>query len=220
MNPEIRKPIEFSRERRAYYEGRLWEEAEHLAETKAVLKKRQAELYDLLHKGNKSEDFNKIRKLEDEYWGIPDSLTEVEEKEAQVQDLLLRLDEGSVDESELRNLFPDGNGEAEQVRLTKSKQRRLEQLKAIRDGISGVYFDSYGFGYDLGYWERGNFGNEPNRLTTGRHATGIKGSFSPEDVASEFYYQTSDTHGGKVGHGKSRSGGHYVTKSGKRIRKR
>jgi hypothetical protein len=105
-----------------------------------------------------------------------------------------------------------------ETRIKKNKARRLEQLKAIREGNIELSFDSSGFGYSYAPRRSGGSYLEPNRLTTGRRATGVKNAGSSLDAEGEFFYRTADTHGGKVGYGKN--GVSYVSSSGKRIRKK
>ena len=65
--------------------------------------------------------------------------------------------------------------------------------------------------------------SDPTRITTGRHLkrlgpSQLQGIESTKDAAERFYRYTADTHGGKVRHGKKH--GSYLTRGGKRIRKK
>lgn len=217
MNPETRQTYPLSKEQQSRFENLLWEEAAHLSATKEALQNRQQEIFRLLNQTNSIKDVQERRKLEDEYWGIPDSLQAVQDKESEIQNSLLRITEGSISESELNSFFPP---EKEEVKLSKRKARMLEELQAIKKGASGIIFNNSGFGYTLGYWESAGSFAEPNRLTTGRHAKRLKGSFSTDSAAGEFFDRTADTHGGKVNYGKESRGQYYTSSSGRRIRKR
>lgn len=209
--------IEFKKQKdidskKEYYEKRLWDEAEHLEETRNALLERQKLLYGKLNdSANPIKDFDLRRKMEDEYWNISKSLEAVAQKENQIQSLLEQLNKGNIEESKLKGLFPYED-QTEKDRITKNKAHRLEQLRAIREGNTGD------FGYDDVPRRSGGSYLEPNRLTTGRHATGVKNVGSSLDAEGEFFYRTADTHGGKVDYGKN--GVSYVSSSGRRVRKK
>jgi hypothetical protein len=64
--------------------------------------------------------------------------------------------------------------------------------------------------------------SDPTRITTGRHLKRLgpkqlEGT-TIEEVPAKFFHETADTHGGKVKHGKKP--GSYVTRGGRRIRKK
>lgn len=48
-----------------------------------------------------------------------------------------------------------------------------------------------------------DYSSQPMHLTTGRHARKVQ-NVDPYDPEGDFFFRTSDTHGGKVGHGKQR----------------
>lgn len=67
--------------------------------------------------------------------------------------------------------------------------------------------------------EGGSLNQFGRHLTTGRHATGIKGRFDPFFAEGEFFHATADTHGGKVRGGSRQPKGAYINNRGKTIRK-
>jgi hypothetical protein len=65
--------------------------------------------------------------------------------------------------------------------------------------------------------------SDPTRVATGRHykrlkADRLQGANTLEELRDRFYHYTADTHGGKARHGKRGAG--YITKGGKRVRKK
>jgi hypothetical protein len=202
-----------SGDQRQYHEQLLWDKASDLDSLKKGLQQRLAELdAEFTEKPTHSLNLHQ-RELraaqENEYWRLKEKIDEISAEENRVQKVLEDIgNDRNVDLKELNTLIKQPTRE-DQTKLSKRKQRILEEKQ--RSGIDPR---------EINYFIWREFGSDAMALTTGRHAKGVKnlGNVSPDQASNEFFYRTADTHGGKVDHGKK--GNMYVTKSGKRIRKR
>jgi hypothetical protein len=202
---------EISLEQKKEYEERIWQRAEEFSVIRNALQKKLDEL-DALFKEKPLESLNlyeqeKRRAEEDEYWRTQEKINEIKTEEDKLEKILADLDQGTITLADLEVLLPKQN--EEEKHISKRKQKILEEKKRLGIDPRQIMGEMYG-----------EFGNEKMHLTTGRHATGVKnlGLVDPLFAAAEFYYATTDTHGGKVAYGKR--GDTYVSVSGKRIRKK
>lgn len=198
------------REDIAQYEGLIWQEADEVSKLRAGLEQLANELYQTIQgkqgKANLYEE-EQLRKTESEYWRIQKKLESLKETEDNLQRVLIDISDGKIDLPTLKKMFVKQiEGEAT---VSKRKQRILEEKKRLGFDPREIMSDMYG-----------EFGVEKMHLTTGRNLRRVNlgSGVSSLDAGGEFYYRTSDTHGGKVAHGKH--GPTYVSPSGKRIRKR
>lgn len=198
------------KESNKYYENLLWQEAAEVSDIRRGLEARHQELYERIQvaqkRGVNLHEDELLRKEEQEYWRIQEKLGDLKKQEAFIQELLEKLASGSIDVKELQRFLikPEENKEE----LSKKKRRILEEKKRLGIDPREILYDMYG-----------EFGSEKMHLTTGRHLKRVKlGNAFLEDAAGEFFYRTTDTHGGKVNYGKR--GPTYVSPSGKRIRKK
>lgn len=211
-NPEAGfSPREISEPEKARYEQLLWDRANELAVVRQALQSRLDEL-DVEFKSAPLESLNlhqqeERRLREDEYWRIKEKLDGIKGQESQIEQALVSLAHGTADLSQIDKLVARPEEESPET-LPKRKQRILEEKQRLGIDPREIMADMYG-----------EFGPEKMHLTTGRHAKRVKnlGLMTPEEAAAEFYYATTDTHGGKTRHGKK--GDVYVSQSGKRIRK-
>ncbi|MEK7117898.1 MAG: hypothetical protein AAB861_03955 [Patescibacteria group bacterium] len=197
--------------KRAEYEALLWQRAEEFAVVRGALQQRIDELEKIFAERptstlNLHEEVAR-REEEKEYWETKAEVKKIREQEDAIQKCLEDLDKNIVNSSELQTLLPTQT--AEEKVVSKRKQRILEEKKRFGLDPRSIMDNMYA-----------EFGMEKMHLTTGRHATGVKnlGSVDPLTAAAEFYYRTTDTHGGKVAYGKRSAS--YVNSSGKRIRKK
>jgi len=192
------------------YEERLWHRADELMEMRASMTSRRDELYAEIQtmraKALNLHEKDVVAQKETEYWRIHAKIEDIEKLENQLEAALEKLDAGQISQEELDKLIPQPQKQTPQ--LSKRKRRILEEMQQLGLHPSEIAWGMYG-----------EFGSNPTRLTTGRHQTGIKANFDPMFGASEFFYRTADTHGGKVAHGK-KGRNYFTSASGKRIRKR
>lgn len=196
---------------RKQYKDLLWQRADDLSEIREPLVEHQMQLYEEVEE-MQTQNLNLyeqdlLAKKERAYWRVIGKLQDIANKEDQIEETLQGLEEGTISEERLMEIVPSPEDEEEQ--LSKRKQKILEE----RERLVKLGHDPSEIEWDL-YAE---FGSDPTRLATGRNRRRIKGSFHPATAAGEFFFQTTDTHGGKVKHGKM--GNFYTTRSGKRIRK-
>ena len=138
------------------------------------------------------------------YREICEKLQDIGDKEEEITQALLGLDEGLIDEEALQRLAPPVQ-ETEQT--SKRKKRIMEEKQRL--GI-----DPREAAWDIDV----EFCSNPTKLTTGRSQTRVTGNIDSFVAEGEFFYRTADTHGGKVQNGKRRN--YYTTTGGKRVRKR
>ncbi len=198
-------------ERMAEYEKLLWQRAEEFSLIRQAIEKRVEELdqlfndrpIDTLNLHERDERMSE----EKEYWEAKAEISSIQEEENKIEEALVELGGGVLDEEKVASLLPEQTDE--EKKISKRKKAILEEKRRLgidpRDIMSEMY---------------GELGREKMRLTTGRHDKGVKnlGSIDPLSAAAEFYYRTTDSHGGKVDYGKRSAS--YVSSSGKRIRKK
>lgn len=198
-------------EKKKDYEERIWRRAEEFSMIRQALEARLKEMDELfLAKPTASLNLHESEERadeENEYWETKEKIDEIKSEEDRLEESLISLGQGTAVESDLEILVPAET--EEEKTISKRKQRILEEKKRLGLDPRGIMSEMYG-----------EFGQEKMRLTTGRHAKGVKnlGSIDPLSAAYAFYHNTTDTHGGKVAHGKR--GPSYVSSSGKRIRKK
>lgn len=196
-------------EKNLYLEN-AWQRAEEFSVIRQSLQKEADELYILftdkpitslgLHK----QDLR--REDEEKYWEIKGKIDEIKKQEDELEEIILKIEEGNVSKDEIEKVLPKQT--EEEKHLSKRKRRILEEKRRLGIDPREIMSEMYG-----------EFGSEKMHLTTGRHGNGVKnlGNTDPLSAAAHFFFATTDTHGGKVAHGKK--GGSYVSVSGKRIRK-
>ena len=193
------------------YEEALWQRAEEFSIIRQALQQKVDELERLFHE-RPLHTLNLYKqevrgKEEREYQEIKDEIEKIIKEEKRLEEGLLNLASGILNKKEIESLIP--SQDEEEVRISKRKRQILEDKRRLgvdpRDIISEMY---------------GEFGAEKMHLTTGRHVRTVKnlGSIDSLDAAAKFYFQTTDTHGGKVAYGKRSPS--YISPSGKRIRKK
>lgn len=196
----------------------LWQRAEELSEERNRLSDESAYLYTDLEEKRRARSHadEESMKKEKRYWELGERMREIEAEEAEIQNLLEKISENVVTENDLERIrmlttlrrkkaspTKSEGKKKKETKITQSKSSQTEEFNALEDifGNSGSV-------------------NDPNRLTTGRHAKRVKGNISVTDAEGEFFHRTADTHGGKVDYGKKKEKDTYVSRSGKRIRKR
>ena len=200
------------------YEERLWEKAEELFNVRSALRNELIELYSKMGKkdvpgiGLHAQDL--LIKMHAKSKEIEEEIEEIRKFEDEIQAALEQLNDGKVDVPALIKLI----GKEDGPKISKRKQRILEERKLL--GINPSSLDPLGLEdfSPIQYHGPGAY-----KLTTGYHAKRIRGAIKSEsgdhkDIARQFYEATRDTHGGKAKFGKS--GYMYVSKTGKKIRKR
>lgn len=194
---------------------RLWQFAEVVGNELCELEDEQRRLYEEIQALRIHPNLHEREILiekEKRYWELNERIQSLKEKENTTQNHLLAVEEGSFSAEEIDSFLPH---EAENgPKISKRKQRiQEERERDLSDGGFGV-----GYNYNYGWGRASHDRHNPNRLTTGRHATGIKGNMSVYEGEQRFMDATTDTHGGKVRKRKQGSG--YISSGGKRIRKR
>ncbi|MEK9154686.1 MAG: hypothetical protein AAB596_01270 [Patescibacteria group bacterium] len=203
---------EISESEKTRYESALWQKAEELSSNRIELEEKSKTLYDALN--NKKSDADSMDK-EKNYWQAEKKLNTIKEQEDIIQKLLERLTDGLIEKEEIEEILSSYQKESEKPKeskeskneenaLSKKKQRILEEKEKTGIDPRGDQFSSK------------EFGQEKMRLTTGRRAKSIK-NIDTQNALNEFIYRTSDTHGGK---GAIKKGDTYISKSGKKIRKK
>ena len=202
---------QISQEKIAGYEELLWQRAQEFSIIRQALQQGLDEL-DKLFSERPLDSLNlheqEVRRGEEKkYWETKEKIDEIKSEEDKLEEVLINLSSGDINEEEIKSLIPHQDEEERQ--LSKRKKKILEEKQRLGIDPRSIMSEMYG-----------EFGPEKMHLTTGRHAGEVKnlGNIDPLTAATEFYYRTTDTHGGKVGYGKH--SGSYVSPSGKRVRKR
>ena len=214
---ESPRPQEGGEKLKNKYEPMLWHRAEELADERQELEKRHGALYEEAAsiRAGRLGPFEKERlaEKEKEYWELEEEIKAIKERENAIEKALLELADGKINEEELKSFLPE-QSEEEKAKISKRKQRILEEKErdrqsAERWGVSETEEDPMFIQRPLGA--------NPTQITTGQKRKNLKGSIDPGEAEGLFYEKTKDTHGGK-------SGRHvedvYITKSGKRVRKK
>ncbi len=204
-----RKNKEISPEERIRFEKLLWRKAEDLSEDRRVLQEKINEFDAIFYAKPLSilnlHEERERQKEEQKYWEIKDEILGIIETENIIQKMLSDLEEDLIDIEELNRFLPKKDGEDN--KLSKRKQQIRKEKERIGEDLRNI----------LGDLNEGHTLNA-TRLTTGKHATGITGSFDPLTAEGAFFDATADTHGGKVRkHGKN---GFYKNSSGRVVRKK
>ncbi|MDP4000949.1 MAG: hypothetical protein Q8P83_01805 [bacterium] len=217
MNEKGFNPESLQDSARERYEQRLWSRADELASIRVGLQERLDELFEIISSGAVEglglyrEQQLTLKQLESTR--IREKLNVLELTEAQVQKLLLGLENGSVSAEEVeRFLGPSQN----QQKTSKRKQRIQEEREKLGIDPREIMFDSYG---SFRVFGEGDYSKDTQHLTTGRHARKIKNlpqGTQAGEAENAFYHATTDTHGAKV---KKHKRNDYLTQGGKRIRK-
>lgn len=208
--PEPKSETEAQKKQR--YERVLWKKAEELFGERTTLEEKAGKLFDEVKKLKDTKgDQTEIREKSADYWVFMKEIAAIKETEDELQEALVQLGNGVIDKDKFDELLPGASGEPK--KLSKRKQHILEERKRMAD--SGfVFMDTLASGRMV----------EPTapptrHLTTGRRATGIKGSFDPVAAEQIFNTRAADTHGGKTREFGKKSD-HYTGKGGRKIRKR
>lgn len=192
-------------------EGRLWAYADELFNLKEPIKNRQTGLYREIE-GMRRTSLNLHEKeilgsLEREYWRQEQTLLDISQREAELEEALVGLESGEPDMALIDRIAPKPQPLTEKI----SKKKAAKKKDLMERGLNQDEADWYI------YLE---FGPIPtNDLTTGRNRSAYRGNAPANAAIDEFYYQTADTHGGKVSHGKGRGSNSYTNNRGIRIRK-
>lgn len=192
-------------------EDALWARAEEFSTVRQALEAKAKELEEIFeHEPIESLNLHETQvraEEEREYWETKSEINKIKEEENKLEQALVDLGAGVANIEEIKYLIPVQD--EEENKLSKRKRAILEEKKRLGIDPRQIMSEMYG-----------EFGTEKMRLTTGRHVKTVKnlGTVDPLFAASEFYYRTTDSHGGKVDYGKRSAS--YVSKSGKRIRKK
>lgn len=191
------------------YDSLLWEKAEELSQMRGPLNEYHIQLAEEISAMYDSQlNLHEKEVLRDkvaEYNRIATKLQDITVQEDRVTQALESIEAGEIDIVTLRDLLPPPI--EQNAQMSKRRRRMIEERAAL-----GV--DPRELEWDL-YLE---FGSNATRLSTGRRKTKITGNYDSWIAEGEFYYQTADTHGGKVRRTGARN--YYTNASGKRIRKR
>ena len=181
------------------WEGLLWQRAEEISGLRTTLKDIEETLFQEVESMKRRplnlHEKDILAEKEAAYWKASQERHRAEEEETRLEQALRDIANKVVNVQVLQTLVKIPT--QEERRISKRKARILEErerLAKLEKERSNLIFDPLAVGE----------AQQVTHLTTGRHATGIKGSINPADAEREFYYRTTDTHGGKVGHGKKR----------------
>jgi hypothetical protein len=205
---DLPKPVQQESPLSRKYKPLLWQRAGKLQSLRNSLQDHQMKLYGQIEEMQNRHlnlyEQEQMGKKELEYWRIQEKMEDITNMEDEIVQAIESLEDGTASEEGLQEIAPPPVKETEE--LSKKKKRMQEEEERL--GISQAEID-----WDLDV----AFGPNPTRLTTGRNRKRLKGSYNLDVAADEFFYQTTDTHGGKVKHGKR--GGSYVGSGGRRVRK-
>lgn len=196
---------------RQKYEKVIWAKADELSEERTRLSANTEKLFEevkvLREKRGHPDD---IREKQAAYWVAMKEIEAIKEVEEELQEILVQLENGVIDEASLKDLLPDISGES--GKLSKRKQRIQEERARMEEAGEKFVMELPSFGLK-------SRGPQTRHLTTGRRATGIKGNFDSLSAEGIFNDKAADTHGGKTREF-GKKAGHYMGKSGRKIRKR
>lgn len=193
----------------------LWDRAIHLSDdTQAPLVSYQNELYKKVMAMRSDRGISKsiLEDAETAYWRVTEKIQNLNDEVDKITKALNDFEAGAISEDRLRELLPQEEKVEESEKLSKRKQA----IKKERERLEHMGIDPREVEYEY-EMHTINFGADSYRFTTGRHQKRIHGNIDPFSATGEFFYRTTDTHGGKVSSGKR--AGLYVTANGKRIRK-
>ena len=213
------------------YEATLWQRAEEFSIIRQALQQRVDELDVLFHEKplqalNLYEQEVRGRE-ERRYQEIKDEIEKIESEEKKIEKALTDLGSGILNENEIRPLIPVQD--EEDKKLSKRRKRILEEEEKERKrlGDDKKEEDPVDFMYRIygGFWTGASIipvaPGAPTNLATGRHKRKVtfNGGVDPLYAAERFFFETADTHGGKVAFGK-KHGPTYVGQGGRRVRKK
>lgn len=203
----------------------LWERAAQVSQDRATIVDERDEAYTRYTEASEKNPYDpSLNALRRHYEELKRLIEKLAEDEGRIERALLSLEAGEV--VNLAEFL--GESREENSALSKKKRSAQKDEQYLREQNAHLaaaaevldprltlqrLYEFYGLGNPLP-------SPQQRRLTTGRHATGVKGSFSPEEAEHAFFDATIDTHGGKSRRSHHKKAGIYVRRDGKRIRKR
>ena len=213
------------------YEAILWQRAEEFSIIRQALQRKIDELDALFH----DKPLHALNLYEQEvrggeerkYQEIKDEIEKIELEEKKIEKALTDLGSGILNEEEIKSLIPVQD--EEDRKLSKRRKRILEEeeKEKKRLGDDKKEEDPVGLMYRIygDFWTGASVmpvaPGAPTNLATGRHKRKVtfNGGVDPLYAAERFFFETADTHGGKVAFGK-KHGPTYVGQGGRRVRKK
>lgn len=209
------------RSQRELISRELWEYADAISEERVRLEQQRDNLYSEVQQLRTNPNLHEqelIIQKEKLYWEIIAALEALEQKEDTLQNHILSVEEGNYDIEEIKSFLPKEEKQ-DTPKISRRKQKILEERERERELLlSQMEPEIAEFYRHFNLRPVSHDEHNPNRLTTGRRATKIKGNFDTLDAEGMFYEKTIDTHGGKVR--KRKGSNSFVGKGGKRIRKK
>lgn len=210
QNPDTQSP-EIGQKQ---YESLLWDEATKIFDAIVKLQNSAdllyAELQVLRQQGSRAHNDDVFRAKEKEYWLIFEKINNLRVKENKLQSVLEKVAKGTATIEEIAEFVNIHENNTEPVISKRKRAIREEALRMAAMANSRYLADNF--------VTSAHKKTTTNHLTTGRHASAVKGNIRPEEAESVFTYKTTDTHGGKVSHGKRPDS--YTSRAGKRVRKK
>jgi len=187
----------------------LWKKAESLQQARTDLEKKinilETEIANMRSRRLNLHEQDILGKKEDEYQILIPQLNQKKQEEEEIQKKLVDLEYGIMS-AEIKNEIIHAV-EGDEI-VSKRRQKIEEEQSRIQKELN-ITDERYA----AQIARKG--GRQGTHLTTGRHATDIKGNIDSASAAEEFYHRTADTHGGKVSYGKRSK----KSTSGRTIRK-
>src|SRR3989344_853209 len=187
----------------------LWKKAESLQQVRTDLEKKinilETEIASMRSRRLNLHEQNVLGKKEDEYQILTPQLNQKKQEEEEIQEKLIDLEYGMMSAKIKNEIIHAVEGDeivSKRRQKIEEEQSRIQKELNITDERYAAQIARKG-------------GQQGTHLTTGRHATQIKGNIDSASAAEEFYHRTADTHGGKVSYGKRSK----KSTSGKTIRK-
>ena len=174
----------------------LWKKAESLQQARTDLEKKinilETEIANMRSRRLNLHEQDILGKKEDEYQILIPQLNQKKQEEEEIQKKLVDLEYGIMS-AEIKNEIIHAV-EGDEI-VSKRRQKIEEEQSRIQKELN-ITDERYA----AQIARKG--GRQGTHLTTGRHATDIKGNIDSANAAEEFHHRTADTHGGKVSYGK------------------
>ena len=187
----------------------LWKKAESLQQARIDLEKKisilETEIANMRSRRLNLHEQDVLGKKEDEYQILTPQLNQKKQEEEEIQKKLIDLEYGMMSAEIKNEIIHAVKGDdviSKRRQKIKEEQSRIQKELNIIDGRYAAQIARKG-------------GQQGTHLTTGRHATQIKGNIDTTKAEEEFYRKTTDTHGGKVAYGKRQrkdAGGRTIRK--------
>jgi hypothetical protein len=225
LNEQRIGSLSLTPEQSAEYEALLWEKAEQVGELRTTLQKQLEVMYAEIEAKKAAHpnlhELELLAQQESEYWNLYRQLQEMNGVEETILKILERIEEGSATEEEILATLPTyAKAPTEEEKKESKRKQAIARQERFTPETTCTYLGEAGLLYLFGgypsFGYRQTSTTDPRRIASGRNRRRVSSGNGVSET--DFYEATADTHGGKSRR-PGKSGGAYVGKNGKKIRK-